>query len=166
MDKATRLEIEIGRYVDGEMSGAERTAMERRLDADPELRRIADELKAIRPRVAEAVGAAAGSIEGEPLWRGVAEHITARRPSPLEAFRGGLRVFLYPRMAAAVATVVILLGLFILVTQITDRGAVAQPIVREIEYGENPNVVAVVEENISAGTAVVWIDGIDTREVD
>ena len=60
MDERTRLEIEIARYVDGEMAQAERTAIEQRLAADPELRRIADELAALRPHVAEAVSSAAG----------------------------------------------------------------------------------------------------------
>ena len=165
MDEMTRLEIEIGRYIDGEMTGAERTAMERRFEAEPEMYRIADELTKLHPHVAEAVGAAAGSIEGERIWRGVAERITATRSSPFETFLGGLRFFLYPKMAVAVAAAVVLLGLYILIGNITGPEAVAQPIVSEIEYGDNPDVVVVVDENLSAGTAVVWIDGIDTSEV-
>jgi anti-sigma factor RsiW len=166
MDKATRLEIEIGRYIDGEMTPAERTAMERRLEAEPELRRIADELSALRPHVAEAVGTAAGSIAGERVWRRVAERITATRPSPLEAFLGGLRVFLYPKMAAAVAAAVVLIGLFILIGNLTGPEAVAGPVVVGIEYGDNPDVVVAVDRDMSSGTVVVSIDGIDTSEVD
>jgi anti-sigma factor RsiW len=165
MDKATRLEIEIGRYVDGEMTQAERTAMERRLEAEPELRRIADELQALRPHVAEAVSAAAGSIEGERIWRHVVEGITPAKRSPLEAFLGGLRFFLYPRMAAAVAAVAVLIGLYILIGNLTGPEAVAGPIVTDVEYGDNQDVVVVVDHDASSGTVVVSIDGIDTSEV-
>jgi anti-sigma factor RsiW len=165
MDARTRLEIEIGRYVDGEMSEAERAAMQRRLEAEPELARIADELGTLRSHVATAVSAAAGSIEGDRIWRAVAERAAAARRSPLEAFVGGLRVFLQPRIALAAAVTVVLFGLLVVFSQMTGRQAVAEPIVTEIEYGENPDVTVVVNDVMSEGTAVVWIDGIDTNEV-
>ncbi len=163
MDNATRLEIEIGRYVDGEMTAAERAAMERRLEAEPGLRRIADELAALRPHVAKAVSSSAGSIEAERLWRGVAERIAAPGRRPLGTFLDGFRVFLRPRMAAGVAVTLVLVGLFILFAQLTGGKAVAE--VTEIEYGENPDVVVSVGEDATDGTPIVWIDGIVTDEV-
>ena len=165
MDKATRLEIEIGRYVDGEMTAAERATMERRLEAEPGLRRIADELAALRPHVANAVSSAAGSIEGERLWPRVAERIAAPGRQPLGAFLDGLRVFLRPRMAAGVAVTLALVGVFILIAYLTGGQAIAGPVVTEIEYGENPDVVVSVGEDATDGTPIVWIDGIDTDEV-
>jgi len=165
MDKAKRIEIEIARYVDGEMADAERAAMEKRLEAEPELRRLADELAALRTNIAQATRAAAGSIEGERLWRGVAERLTATRPSPVETFLSGLRIFLQPKMALGVVTAVVLLGFVILIANIMAPRAAAHPIVTKIEYGQNPDVVVVVDENIATGTSVVWIDGIDTSEV-
>ena len=175
MDKRMRLEIEIGRYVDGEMTATERAAIERRFEAEPELRRLADELGVVRTHVAEAVGDAAGPVRGERIWRGVAEGITAHRPSPVETFLGGLRFFFRPRLAAAVATAVVVVGLIVLVANMIGprqepdqvaEGPVAEgPAVSGIEYGENLDVVVSVFEDPAEGVAVVWIDGIDTSEV-
>jgi anti-sigma factor RsiW len=177
MDARTRLEIEIGRYIDAEMSPEERAAFERHLAADwrlqagsdvitsAELRRVVEELSALRPRVAEAVHRAAGSIEGERIWRAVAERAAAAKRSPFEAFVSGLRLFLQPRIALATAVTVVLFGLLVVFSQLTGHQAAAEPIVTEIEYGENPDVTVVVNDEMSGGTAVVWIDGIDTDEV-
>jgi anti-sigma factor RsiW len=167
MDEQTRLEIEIGRYVDGEMALDERTAMERRLEADPELRRIADELAALRPLAAAALGTSAGSIEGERIWRNVADGIAAR-PSPLDVFRDGLRTFLRPKLAFAVAALVLVVGLYIAINAVFIPGGTAVaagPMVNEVEYADDPNVVVVVEEGKDTGVAVVWIHGIDASEV-
>jgi anti-sigma factor RsiW len=163
MDETTRLEIEIARYVDGEMTRTERAAIEQRLADDPELRRIADELTALRPHVAEALGASAGSIDGERIWRRVSERIAAR-PSPFETFVSGLRVFLQPRVAVAAVAAVLLIGLYILAGNLISPEAAAQPMVTDIEY-DNPDIVVVVSEDAETQTAVVWIDGIDTSEV-
>ncbi len=165
MDERTRLEIEIARYVDGEMTQAERAAIEQRLAAEPELRRVADELAALRPHVAEAVSSAAGSIDGERIWRRVSERISAR-PSPFETFVTGLRVFLQPKVAVAAVAAVVLIGLYILTANLIGPGqAVAtEPMITDIEY-DNPDIVVVVNEDAETQTAVVWIDGIDTSEV-
>lgn len=167
MDRAMKAEIDIARYVDGEMNDAERAAMERRLEADPELRRIADELAALRPHIAAALGSAAGSIEGERIWRNVAERIAAK-PSPLEAFREGLHTFLQPKLALAAAALVVLVGLYIAINAVFFPGGTAVaagPIVNEVEYADDPNVVVVVDEGKDTGVAVVWIHGIDASEV-
>ena len=165
MDERTRLEIEIARYVDGEMTQAERTAIEQRLAADPELRCIADELAALRPHVAEAVSSAAGSIDGERIWRHVSERIAAR-PSPFETFLSGLQVFLQPKVAIAAVAAVVLIGLYILSANLIgpQQATAAEPMITDIEY-DNPDIVVVVNEDAETQTAVVWIDGIDTSEV-
>jgi anti-sigma factor RsiW len=167
MDEQTRLEIEIARYVDGEMTPDERAAMARRLETEPGLRRIAEELTALRPHLAAALGSAAGSIEGERVWRNVADRIAAR-PTPFEAFRDGLRTFLRPRLALAAAALVLVVGLFITINAVFFHGATAVaagPMVSEVEYADDPNVVVVVEEGKDTGVAVVWIHGIDASEV-
>ena len=171
MDERTRLEIEMGRYVDGEMTADERAALEKRLAAQPELRRLADELAALRPRVAEAMRAAAGSIEGERIWRNVADRIAAR-PSALETFLDGFRLFFQRRVAVGIAaTAIVLVAALLVFNALTPRGhdgvgpgrLVAE--VTAIDQGDDPNIVVVLAEDAPSGASVIWVYGIDESEV-
>lgn len=183
MDERTRLEIEMGRYVDGEMTADERAALEKHLAADwrlhtgrdlitsADLRRVADELAALRPRVAEAMRAAAGSIEGERIWRNVADRIAAR-PSALETFLDGFRLFFQRRVAVGIAATAIVLVAALLVFNALVRhgppviGTASAETEVTIEYGDNPDVVATVDQDTKAGIVIVSVDGIDLSEVD
>jgi anti-sigma factor RsiW len=167
MDTQTRLEIEIGRYVDGEMSPDERTAMEQRLGSEPELARLADEIMTLRPRVAEAIHTTAGSIDGERIWRNVAGRISAR-PSSFETFLGGFRLFFQRRVAIGIAaTAAVLVAAFLVVNALVTHGIGTASAATEvtIEYGDNPDVMATVEQDTNTGVVVVSVDGINMNEV-
>ena len=140
--------------------------MEKRLAAEPELRPLADELMALRPHVAEAVHAAAGSIDGERIWRNVSERLAAR-PSVLETFVEGVRLFLRRRVAVGLAAAaVVLVAAFLLINVLTSRQPgklVAE--VTAIDQGDDPNVIVVLAEDTPSGASIVWVYGIDESEV-
>jgi anti-sigma factor RsiW len=180
MDERTRLEMEVARYVDGEMTPDERAALEKHLAADwsldtgrdlitsAELRRMIDKLTALRPRVGEALRAATGSIEGERIWRNVADRIAAR-PSVLETFVGGFRLFFQRRVAVGlVATAAVLIAVLLVINALVQRGT---PGIGEaaaevtIEYGDNPDVMATVDQDTDTGVVIVSVDGIEVSEV-
>ncbi|MBN1918703.1 MAG: hypothetical protein JW889_12415 [Verrucomicrobia bacterium] len=167
MDTQIRIEIEIGRYVDGEMTPAERDAMEKRLVAEPDLKRLADELMALRPRVANALHATAGSIDGERIWRNVADRIAAR-PSAFETFLGGFRLFFSQRVAVGIAATAALLVVALLVVNVLVQhgprviGTAAAEVT--IEYSD-PDLIATTDVDSDTGIIIVSVDGINISEV-
>lgn len=97
-------------YLDGELSADEAAAVEARLARDPELRRLLEELRAVK-----TAAAAQPDVRAPDLWEGIRHRIGSGRPTPATAAgesdvgrRRRLMVTL-PQLAAA-AGIVLLLG--------------------------------------------------------
>jgi len=92
-------------WLDGELSPNEAAALQRRLEDDPELARLADELAAVRSAAAELEPTG----PERDLWPGIAARIRADRV-PARARDRGRRTFTFtvPQLAAAAITLLAL----------------------------------------------------------
>lgn len=147
----------LSEYLDGELDGDEAELLESRLAAEPQLRALLDELRAVKQTASERPDFEAPA----ELWHGVRDRIEPAHASPTStgsvAWRRRL-MFTLPQLAAA-AGVVLLLGFGI--GRMSEPAL--QPAVGEISTaaGENttgpryPQFVADLEGRLDAGRGVL-----------
>ncbi len=110
----------LSEYLDAELSGSERAALEEHLESCADCARTLEELR----RVTTRAGALQDRPPAESLWPGIAARIAAKGAAPRRGVRRRLS-FTVPQLAAAAAVLILLTagGMWLALSSRMDRAA-------------------------------------------
>lgn len=147
----------LSEYLDGELDGDEAERLESRLEVEPQLRVLLEELRSVKRTASERPDFEAPG----GLWQGVRDRIEpAHRPAaPTESATWRRRLMFTPPQLAAAAAVVLLLGVGI--GRMSDPaappvgGEPATPVSETAVGPRYPQFVADLEGRLGAGREVL-----------
>jgi anti-sigma factor RsiW len=159
-DKIDRKRLLMDRYMDGDLDEKQAKEFEQLLERSPELRKELESARAVRDALCRAMQSEVEQVDFQPVWTAVHEAIEREEQPRSRGFVCHMiELFRLPRVAAAAATVAVLvLGVFIvwhfMLAPVPGEAALTSV---DIQYGDDLDIVISVDTLGDSATTVVWI---------